>query len=385
MPRWLLIGILALVVRLLMVAAWPGLVPVSPDLVDRYDPIAESLLRGEGFALGGRPTAISPPAFPLLLAATRSVFGDSRTAFRAVLSALDAVTCVIWFFLVRRLFDDRLAGLVGVGLALCPYLIFAVYVATSDTLFLLLHSVAVLLAVLLSERPSGRLAFATGIAFAAATLCRAVPLLLPAMLIPAVIVSARLTRRAGVRVAAGLVSGFVLALLPWTVRNAAIFHRFVPVQTLGGYHAFLATTDLHDPRTWETLRAERHSGESAVQSDASMYDRAWNRIERDPVEFVKLAAGRLVSMWYASHSGALKKVLLPVNGALLALGAVGVILMRRRWRQLLPLYAVFAYYVGLHSVILAIFRYLLPIVPILVTFAAVPIAALLDRRRKSVA
>jgi CHASE2 domain-containing sensor protein len=90
-------------------------------------------------------------------------------------------------------------------------------------------------------------------------------------------------------------------------------------------------------------------------------------------------AERLVNMWYLSHSGRTRVFLGIVNPLLLVVAAVGAVMSRGRWRELLPIYAVISYFVLLHSVLFAIFRYMIPIVPALLMLASVPLVRLMTR------
>jgi hypothetical protein len=65
--------------------------------------------------------------------------------------------------------------------------------------------------------------------------------------------------------------------------------------------------------------------------------------------------------------------------ALLILAGAGMILSRQRWREHTLFYAVIAYYIVLHTVLFALLRYTLPIIPLLTAFAMVPISYLLNR------
>jgi 4-amino-4-deoxy-L-arabinose transferase-like glycosyltransferase len=376
---WPALVVVALVLRLGAVALLAGSAPEQNDRVQRYDPIALSLLAGEGFSRGGVPVAVSPPVYPLFLAAVYGVFGPSAGAARTALAVVDAASVGLVFLLARRLFGARTAVLAGLGAAFLPYSIVQIVYGGSDTLFLFLHTA--FLATFAHAWLSGRRgAFAAaGALLGLATLCRAVPLLLPALLAALILAAGRAPwRQRAVRAALVAVS-FAAVVSPWIVRNYLVFDRFVPVQTLGGMHLFLATFDSDElPRAGPTERAPAQLQDD-VARDRDLRAQAIERIRRDPGRYLRHAGGRLVRMWSKTHSGRFEGWLLAANSLLLAMAAAGVALARRRWR-LLPLLAVFAYYVGLHAVLLAIFRYLLPVVPILLVLAAVPVARLLGER-----
>ena len=374
---WLALVLLALVLRLVAVALLADSAPERNDLVQRYDPIAHSLLAGEGFRRGGVPTAVSPPVYPLFLAGVYGVFGASTGAARTALAVVDAATVGLVFLLALRLYGRRTAALAALGAALLPYSTMQIVYGGSDVLFLALHTA--FLAGLVHAWLSGRRgAFAAaGALRGVATLCRAVPLLLPALLVALVLAAGRATLRERAVRAALLAVCFAAVVSPWIVRNWLVFDRFVPVQTLGGLHLFLATYDADDlPRSGP--RAGQRA-EDGVARDQRLLGAAVERIRSDPGAYLRHAGGRLVRMWSKTHSGRYEGWLLAINSLLLAMAAAGVAMTRRRWR-LLPLLAVFVYYVGLHTVLLAIFRYLLPVVPILLVLAAVPVARLLGGR-----
>lgn len=369
--------LLALVLRLAAVALLAGSAPERNDRVQRYDPIAHSLLAGEGFSRGGVPVAVSPPVYPLFLAAIYGVFGSSAGAAGVALAVVDALTVGLVFLLARRLFGTRTAVLAGLGAAFLPYSIVQIVYGGSDILFLLLHT-AFLAAFVHAWLSARRGAFAAaGALLGLATLCRAVPLLLPALLAVLVLAAGRAPVRERALRAALLAVCFAAVVSPWILRNWLVFDRFIPVQTLGGLHLFLATYDSDDlPRAGPR---EGRQVEDGVARDRRFLAAAVERIRQDPGAYLRHAGGRLVRMWSKTHSGRYEGWLLAANSLLLAMAAAGAAMARQRWR-LLPLLAVFVYYVGLHTVLLAIFRYLLPVMPILLVLAAVPVARLLGGR-----
>jgi hypothetical protein len=64
-----------------------------------------------------------------------------------------------------------------------------------------------------------------------------------------------------------------------------------------------------------------------------------------------------------------KLLLYVFHFAALGFGAAGMLLLVRRWRALLALYGVVAYFTGIHLALLALPRYLLPMMPVWIVFA----------------
>ncbi len=381
--RWrrdpvLWVFVIALVVRLAAVVAASGWDQPPSDKTLRYDAIAASLLDGEGFALGGGPTAGTEPLYPLLLAALYGLFGASATLIRVVLALLDAIQCGLWVMIAHDCLGERSGWMTGGLMALCPYFVYLVVAAGSDTLFLTLLAVFVLLLVRTLRSSSTAGWAVAGAVLGAATLCRAASLALPVFLVPFVLAARWPDVARAARGAALLLVAFLATLTPWTIRNAVVFHRFIPVQSLGGYHLLMATGG-----GWKRepdAAARRQGAALSPDADAASYRAALRRILQDPGRFAGQMARRLVRMWYLTHSGRGAVALGLANALLLALAAAGAVLSRQRWRSLIPLYAVIGYFVALHSVFFAIFRYLMPTVPALIALASVAILAILGRR-----
>jgi predicted ferric reductase len=68
----------------------------------------------------------------------------------------------------------------------------------------------------------------------------------------------------------------------------------------------------------------------------------------------------------------------------LLFGVVGSVLMWKRWRWASVLWGVMAYFLLIHFVLLALPRYLFPIMPAVWVFAAVGLLTIITRRRPQI-
>jgi hypothetical protein len=198
-----------------------------------YHGLGEALADGAGFVdpSTGAPSALHPPLFPLVLAIGHRLGGNSYLADRVVVCLIGAASIVAVGYLARRVAGPRV-GLIAAALAAVhPVLIGADGAVMSETLFGLLVVLAVLAAYAVCERQSLARAAVLGALVGVATLTRGEGiLLLPLLVLPVVALAGR--RRIpmiGVALAACLV-----ALAPWTIRNAATFDRFVALSTNDG-------------------------------------------------------------------------------------------------------------------------------------------------------
>ncbi len=186
-------------------------------------------------------TAEHPPLFSLVLSASSVLGGDSLLAHRIDSIAIGSCAVVLIALLGRRVGGDRAGIIAGALAAVYPPLITADGLVMSEPLFVLLVTGALLVALIVSERPTTRGAAALGALVGLATLTRGEGLLLmPLLAWPAAyargpVISARdavasgggaVTSGRGVRLLATTATA-ALVICPWVIRNAVDFHRFI--------------------------------------------------------------------------------------------------------------------------------------------------------------
>jgi 4-amino-4-deoxy-L-arabinose transferase-like glycosyltransferase len=229
----------ALATRVALVYGTPEFAPEN-DAAD-YDRHAQSLAERNRFpdssyAAPGSPSALRPPAYPVLLGAVYKAFGSpSWTAGRLVGALLGTLTVLLIYALGRELWGAR-AGLVGAAFAaVYPPLVMVNGSLLSEAMFLPLM-LGVAIVVLWHRRQPDRwsLLVAAGVLCGAAALTRSVglALLIPALLGAITVASRNRGQRA--KAAALVVSTAVLVVAPWSVRNTLSFDRFVPLSTQNG-------------------------------------------------------------------------------------------------------------------------------------------------------
>jgi 4-amino-4-deoxy-L-arabinose transferase-like glycosyltransferase len=205
-----------------------------------YQRHAVSIAIGHGFAptaiaSAGTPSAFRPPGYPLTLGGLYAVVGVHPQAGRALSALLGVVTVVLIAYLGRAVWGRR-TGLVAGGIAaVFPPLVALNASLLSEALFLPLELAFALTLVMLARHPDRtRWALAAGAACALAALTRAVAdawmLIALAVILTAAVPGARKWRSAAAAIAA-----FVIVLVPWTIRNAAVLHALVPISTESGY------------------------------------------------------------------------------------------------------------------------------------------------------
>jgi 4-amino-4-deoxy-L-arabinose transferase-like glycosyltransferase len=236
--RWLGgILVVALALRLTLAVASP--VTLFADAHD-YERHAVSIATTGHYpptelASPGTPSAFRPPGFPYLLGGLYAVIGIHPVAGR-VLEALLGTLSVALLAGLGRILWSRRVGLIAGGLgAVFPSLIGLNASLLSESLFLPVELGFVLsLAMCRRSRDRPGWAVLTGALCGLAVLTRGVADAWVLVAISAVMLAgagATLRLRQGLAVLAA----FLAVLSPWLIRDAVVFHRFVPVSTESGF------------------------------------------------------------------------------------------------------------------------------------------------------
>ncbi|MCS7173057.1 MAG: glycosyltransferase family 39 protein [Armatimonadetes bacterium] len=380
----------AFLVRLLVVdltVGWSTPASAEPASDSRiHMTLVHNLLAGRGYTLDGEPTATTPPLYILFLTA---LYGILRAPvwIRVVQIALGAAGCVVLYAVGRRLFDLPTALLGAVLLAVHPAAAYLAGLHLTENLFFPLLLLALLQAYRLADYPSAWGAMGLGGLVGLGALTRAVFLgFLPFLLLWCALRWGVHTQRS-YSLAGLVVTGCMLTLLPWTVRNAVVLQAFVPVQSNGAM-VFWAGNNPHADGglVWPTRRTwtgswppdDGHYGwrDLGVVEEARIYFReAFRWIREHPGDYLRLLGRKLARLYGFSRAADEGGLSVPLGIAVFQVllypaAAVGWLLAwaRRKPVGLLGWLVVFTNLVAL--VFSGASRYALPMVPSLVLFAA---------------
>lgn len=398
--RVLLVAILAfaLAVRL----AYVALAPMPPLRYDAlgYDATAKRLIAEHYYAYGSsgeltkRPNAVVMPGYPVFLAAVyeadNHLFngGGHLTAARLAQALLGA-GLVLLVYLVGRRVAGASAGLVGALLAAAyPPAIATVGALWTEALFAFVLMGMLLLVLRATEKPTWQRFALAGAALAIAAYVRP-----PAVLwapFAAAYVLASLGWRRGIEYAAIAFAAACLVLAPWWTRNALVYDRFVPLNTLTA-RPLLETSvpaertgPVPNQVTWPpALLNDEFALNSYWTRTAMANDAAWLR--RDARDFVSLRVERAVRQVrepYLPFAEPIPDWLVGASRSwhalLLLFGAVGLIVLRRQ-RTAWLLASVPAYTFAFYALTFPDRRYMYTVTPVLAVFAGAALVALAAR------
>lgn len=315
----LLLFVVAFAVRAAYTWLANGRSPVPyADSAD-YDTIAWNLASGAGFSLvgaaGPHPTAFRPPVVPWLTSLLYRGVGHDFFAALLLQCVIGALVAPALAGFARATFGGGVARWAGWLAALCPVLVFFSGYLLTETTFALLLVVALHLSSEWVKTPRPGRALGAGLAWGVATLTRPTALPLPLLVALWAWYPLGLTvaGRDRARQVAMLLLGVVLAIAPWTLRNAAVLHAFVPVTTGGGRALF----DANNPRIWddparlggaESLYhvepwASRYRGLGEVEADRLSSRLARRFLSERVAQWPAAAAAKLARFWRLTREG----------------------------------------------------------------------------------
>jgi 4-amino-4-deoxy-L-arabinose transferase-like glycosyltransferase len=395
----------------------------QPPDAGAYARIAENLqrhgsfdARPEGVAHEVQPASAYAPGLPLLAAAVYWVSGGPHLTLVLVLLALIGAAAVPLTYLLGRRLSGPVAGLVGAAaIAIYPALLqYQALLLTEPLAATLL--VGSLLSLLWATDSEGLPRWVvTGVLLGLLTMVRpeylAIAALLP-LLALAWIGRGGNWRRAATAAGVSLLATAVI-LAPWTIRNAVVLDRFVPVSTGGGKALYIGTYlgadgdgpklrelllserpalrarlaaagPLDDPgrlvleRVLARVAAERYPG---MDTDAALGRLGREDLEDDVTEEPWRFAGMLVDKGYETWTEPARAVMrtepwraLQLGVLVLALAGLAILAWRRRQFQALACGLVLLYMTAVGALLIASPRRELVVLPLLAALAGVAMA-----------
>jgi len=328
---------------------------MDADHIHAWEPgnVAEALVSGRGFGsalMSNQPSAIMPPVYPLMVAALFGIFGvhtpASVFAAHALNCLLNALACTPVFLMARRSFGQRVAKWAAWAWAFCPYgIYFSAAWAWSTHLLLLCLCWLLYLAQDLERSPHLGLWASFGLLAGFAGLTEpSVQIVIPFLI---GLACWRLAYDGKGWLVPGGVAILTLAasLSPWMIRNALVFHRFIPMRDSMGLELWMGNNghdlrwtsdDLHPLHDAQELADYNRMGELAYMNHKMQQAKAY--IEGHPGWYAWMCVRRAVYLWtgYWSFNRSylalepMDPANIPFASALTLLGLLGLLAAWRR-------------------------------------------------------
>ncbi len=384
----------ALLLRLAAVAAIEPILGMNAQGV--FLGGAQRLVSGDGFRDPGYPL-LSAPLYAVFIAIGLHLFGDAQLPIKLAQAVADSLTVVLLYYICRRIFEERIARVAAAIAAVYPFFIYAAASIGDETFFTLFLACFVLVGLRAIESGRWWLHCAAGAMLALATLVRASVQFYPAFWLLTLCALAGVNWRTLGRFAA-FSACFVLLIAPWTIRNYLVRGEFIPVAVNGGLPALCGAGEefftipgrderLHEYSTDRSKRAGSKTPDpGATTSEWERFyrraaiERYKIRFETDPWSLPGFLVKKFAWLWYGTESGSNLLPILLINAFVYPFCLVGIwSCMRRKEMKALILLMPVVYLVLLHWATFVMFRYMVPVMPYLLAFAAVAVVASIDR------
>lgn len=380
-----------------------------------YWELGQKLATGSEYAIHSPPRRIlRTPGFPLLLAASIRIFGDSIFAASLLLAAIGTVCCWLTYLLAGGIFSRSVAVCALLLTAISPLQVGSNVQILSETWFtfwvlLSLWALRPLLPGLTPGKASPLSpsspqssagedcppplwwAFRAGLVTGFGVLVRPGWILWPVLAGGLLILSPRMTHRSRRLLMSGLLClGCWCMLLPWALRNASVCGHMVYTSLWSGPSLYDGlnphATGASDMRFLDQEALYGHFSEYEVNEQYKR--RAWQFASRNPGRVFGLALakmGRYLSpgLLASGFSGGYFSLLCWIwYGFFWTLVVTGVSALRRHLFPLALLASPFLLFLLVHMVFVGSVRYRLPVEFPLSVIAAYGMASILHRWRR---
>lgn len=408
--RWLVAAILALALVIRMGAAywWQSRVPAGqrfgfPDS-ESYWELGQQIAAGKPYEFGPIPYRIfRTPGYPLLLSPIFLIGGQHAPvmAGRMLSVVLGMITVLLAAILARQLFDERVALLTALAVAIYPEAIAQSVFVLSEAPFtplMMVQLIAWIAAVKSKSRSDvAGWALAAGMAAGLATLMRPSWLLfLPfagvlTLLWPAL-------RWKQMAIGGLMIVSFCLTMTPWWIYTTVIAGRFVPTSLQVGASLYdglhpeaSGASDMrfvrefvHEQRRADLLQKPDPRQLFEDRLDERMKQASLSWAESNPGRVAELAVVKFLRIWSPWPNAAefrsisLRLVLMLSYTPALILAVIGFWHARKLGWQVFLLVTPAIYFTLLHVIFVSSIRYRQPAMIPLLILSAVAVAALLQ-------
>jgi hypothetical protein len=285
---------------------------VQTSVTHRYQESARQLVGGEFKTFLTDVERLGhPPGYPIVLALIAKTVGESDTILQYVQITVDAAAVVLLFLISLELFSLSVSLVAGIFAGLSPQFAYFSILLLPDSLIVF----PILLTIFLVVRTRNNFKLSrlliAGVLIGLSCWLRANALLLPLFIgAAAALVSPRDKR---VKAFATVVGGAVIAIAPITIKNAIVFHRFIPL-SLGSGQTLLEGIADYDPQ--DTLGipntdlgitrqeaqwygkpeyATQLFGEDGIERDRLRVQRAFKTIAQHPIWFAGVMGKRALA------------------------------------------------------------------------------------------
>jgi len=266
----------------------------APEADERnYIEIAQSLLNGAGFSIGGKPTSVTTPIYPLFLSLSFYLFGQNLFYAQLFQALLNSLICIPLFILTKHIFKNtNIALLASFLVAINLSTIFSTIRFLTESLFPIFF-LTFLTVFIISEKKV--MISMAGVLLGLATLTRPVTILLPIFIIFFLVLTKEYKKLL-------FFPFLILTILPWTIRNYFVHHEFVPLTTQTGNIVYDASHPVEDKifgfrAPQDDVMRQANQMKSETEKNNFLLQMGIKSIQNAPLKYMKLAFSKFLFFW----------------------------------------------------------------------------------------
>ena len=360
----------------------------------------------------GEPSAFFEPVVPLIFAGLYKVFGPTLIAPRILQSLLEAL--VVWMIYsigVTAFPRSSAPGIAALIYTFYPFTIMFSGALNTQPIYLFLQISLIYIFYKFVQKPGWGYGFLLGIALALTTLAR-ISIIAFA---PFLILTLFFQKFSKPKWAPAILSLFIggMLLIPWAIRNKNAVGEAIILPTKGGRNMWeynnqifsaekrnlpldsafgadlmylkFAQKNYHKIKGKQYIEFPEFTDESEIERDRILNHNVNMFITLNPGIYFRMCFMRLYMFFRIAPTNYqhlfFKLAAFLSFGWIMPLFFVGMVLLVRHWRNLLPLYLLVFYNIGVHTLTASGIPHRLPLDPFLILFAAYSVHWLLSKSK----
>lgn len=394
----LAIFFIALLARFSYVFLFPQL-PLAGDAVE-YDRTGWYIAEGEGFPVESSDFLAEPlraPGYPLTLAFIYKIFGHNLQAVRSLQAIVSSFACIFIYFLAMRLFNNHTIGIISstVCALYFPFISYSGIVSREAILAVLL-----LINILLVLKAFKAGAFSNyvlaGASIGISALFDERMTYFPVFVFFILLLLQVNSKKKVFIKPLFLFFSAAIVIMPWTIRNYAVYKEFIPV-TRAQTACFWLSTHPSETLEWRLEKEPLKSLAAGLSNEeifTKLSSEAVKNLKEHPFIYAKLSVKRFFRLWIGSHSNSfygleesfanvsregkwgvfgVKTAMLLLNLIIITSGCVGIFIAARTYdkRAILIILLPVLYLTIVHTLSFSTPRYAVPMMPLLIVFSGI--------------
>ena len=356
---------------------------------------AQILAEAQGFWNPSLPV-YTPPLYSICIATVTLFFSNSILAIKLFQIAADSVTALLISFIVRNAFGRTSGNLSGLAWAMYPFAIYPTLYVGTETLFTFFIALSLWVGILAVKNNKWWYPCCAGAVLGLATLTRGTTQFLP-LVLPIMAIVCKKPIVEWLRSYLLFLACFVAVIIPWSARNYVVLHEIIPVAAnsmpvLMGSSERLLTIGIEREnemsRLYEKSQAEGIAPvlpeQGPTKREAYLMKLAiynyFEQLKNEPLNLVHFMIKKLFLLWYSTESGHNQIFILGINLLIYLFAIVGLV---AGWKTNSCVTMVFvllvSYFVLLHWLTLALFRFMIPVMPYVIALAVLGVLVQLQR------